>query len=138
MFHSGMTAAFQNVDEAGHVRVNVAVRIDQGVPYTSLRSKVNDAREPLSFEERRYRLFVRQIHVDEPEGREMREGRETILFQLDAVIIVQIVQPDHRGTVIRQTVSYVVTYEPGCAGNQNLLCHAMVMRMRSDFGFGKP
>jgi hypothetical protein len=71
------------------------MRILEGVADPSLRAEMNHPLEVVGGEQLRHRRSVRKVRLQEPKSRVILEPLEPRSFQSDAVVIVQIVEPDN-------------------------------------------
>ena len=84
-------AAFQDVDEAGEVGLDVGVRVFQRVPDARLRGEVDDRFGPSAREELRDRRAVRDVGAHVVEAGERLGPVEPRLLERNVVVGIEIV-----------------------------------------------
>ena len=67
MLTAVVTAAFKNIDEALHIRIDIGVRMRDRMPDTCLRREMNDMLEFALAKQSSRRLAIRKIEFDELE-----------------------------------------------------------------------
>lgn len=115
MLHTGMATPFQNVHESDDVAINIGIRILQGIAHPRLSRKVNDPIKLLLIKKCHHGLAINHVHLYKAESGVGSESLQPGLFQIDIVVIVQIIQPDHLITACQQTQ---------CRGHANEACCA--------------
>ncbi len=114
-----VAAGLEDVEEAGDVRADVLVRIDQRVAHAGLRSEVHDAIELLGSEELIDIRAVGDVELVERESRKL-ELLQPRQLEVDVVVVVQVVQPDDGVAALEQAPRDVHADEAGGAGDEDL------------------
>ena len=114
-----MAAAFEHVQEARDIGVDISVRMVERVADAGLRGEMNDALGLLRGEDRLDHLLLGEVGLDEMESVAALEPREARLFERDIVIGAHIVEPDDLVAAVEQPGRRVEADEAGGAGNQN-------------------
>ena len=104
-----------------HVRVNISVRIDQGVPDPGLRRQVHDDGDVrMRGSQRLHRRAVRDIDPVKSEAGLRFQPVQPRLLQPHVVIGVEVIDPDHLRALRQQRLGHVIADEPRRAGEQDL------------------
>jgi hypothetical protein len=90
-----VAASLEDVHEPDDVRVDVGVRVLQGVANAGLGGEVHDAVEPLAREERRDGRAVGDVEVLEPETFVRTQSREPSFLERHVVVVAQRIEPDN-------------------------------------------
>jgi len=154
VFDVSMTAAFEDVEGSRDVRVDVCVGIDQAVPDSGLGSKVDDAVEFFLLEEPGHGFTVGDVEPDEGVVfvfgalygfRPFHFGGidaaffEPAVFQVDVVIVVDVVNADYFVPSFEKPKGRVETDEASCSGDENfheLFLLVIVLKLRYSPIFG--
>jgi hypothetical protein len=115
-----MTTCFQDIHEADQIRIDVGLRIRQGVPHTGLSGQVNDSIEAMSFKQSIDAVTIFQSQLLKVESGTTFQKSESIMFEPGLIIVVQIVEADHGVASIQQASGRVHPDETRCSGNQNI------------------
>ncbi len=94
------------------------MRVRERVAHAGLRRQVDDARERVPREQRLHRGAVGEFDPLEREAR-MRKPLQPRLLQPRVVVIIQVVDADHRLAARQQALSQVIADEAGSAGDEN-------------------
>ena len=86
MLDAVVAAAFEHVQEAGDVGVDIGVGVVEGIADARLRREVDDPLEALLGESGLDRRPVSKIGLDEAEAFSTRQAGKPRLFQRDVVI----------------------------------------------------
>jgi len=124
-------APLKDIDESHHVAFNVGMRVFKAVSHTRLSGQVNDPVKDVIGKKGLHLFPVRQITADKAEGFVRAEPGETGFFQSYIVVVIQVVNPDNRVSVIEETFTQVKPDETGNAGNKNrvLICGALCLNV---------
>ncbi len=134
VFDVSMTVAFEDVEGSRDVRVNIGMGVEQAVPDVGLGSEVDDAVEFFLLEESGYGFAVGDVEPDEGVVfvfgalygfRPFHFGGidaaffEPAVFQVDVVIVVDVVNADYFVPSFEKPKGRVDTDEAGCSGDEN-------------------
>src|SRR5579885_1143403 len=114
-----VAAAFEDVGKADQIGIDISKGIDQRIAHAGLRPEMYDIRKAVLGKEPRHPGAVREVELDEAKTLELCELGEPRLFQLGIIVGIQIVEPDHSASLLRQTAGDVITDESGGAGNED-------------------
>ncbi len=112
------TAGFQHVEESHQVALGVQVGIVDGIAHASLGRQVNDVLEWGLRKHLQQRLFVGHVQPQEAEIAVFGQQRQSRLFQLDAVVAVEVVDADDLMALAAQPPGRMKTDKPCGAGDQ--------------------
>ncbi len=115
----GMPATFQNMKKSDEVAFNIDVRVCETVADPRLRRKMEHPLKPLALKESVDGAPIGEIGFDKSEGRFSFELREAAFFQLDIIIIVQIIETDHLMTLPQKPLREVKPDKSGRPGNED-------------------
>ena len=119
MFGIVVPATFEHVERAGHVAVDVGLRILERVTHAGLRGEVNHARKFLAREQRLHAALVGEVHLHETKLRLPLEDGEARALEIRVVVVVEVVEPDDFVAARQQFLRDVGTNESGGAGEQD-------------------
>ena len=96
-----LTASLEDVVEAEDVAVDVGIRISDAVAYTGLGGEVHDNLRLVLFKDTIDGSLVSNVSFKEVVGiRSLaRNDRETVFFERDIVVIIQVIDVNDRGTM---------------------------------------
>ncbi len=123
-----VSAAFEYVERAEDVALDVGVGLFQRVAHPRLSAQMHDAFEFFGGEQARHRIPIGQIRADEPERAVRREPGEARLLERDIVVIVQIVEPDHLVAAIEQALGGGSSNKSGGARNEKFHRSASILQ----------
>jgi hypothetical protein len=118
-----MPAAFQHVDETDEVAVHVGMGVHEGIPHPRLGAQVDDRFEAMRLEQLLHPLPVGQIEAKEPERRDLLQLAETGLFEIHAVVVVEVVQTEHLIPPLQQGAGEMEPDETGRSGDEDAHAH---------------
>ena len=131
--HRGLAARFEHAQEAVHVVRRVGERVAERVADAGLRGQVADHVEAVLGAKGAHGLRVCQVEAPEAQSRLGGEGFRTacfaaddpeltqsVQFQLDIVVAVEVVDPEHAVPRLDQAARQVEADETGYSGNENL------------------
>ena len=95
MLHAIVAAALDNVQEPGHVALDVDVRILDGIAHSGLRSQVDDPLEALCGEQFLHCRAVGQLHFDEAKILERPQHVQPGLLEARIIVVVQVIETHH-------------------------------------------
>ena len=124
-----MPAAFENVDEARQVAVDIGVRVRERIPDARLRGEVHDARRPVLAKHGGHRRVVGEIELEELETRHSDQLLESRLLEADVVVVVDDVETDHLVAAVQQATRDVEPDESGGAGDKNFHRHGALLTL---------
>ena len=128
-------AGFQQVEKPHQIALRVGVRAVDGVTHTGLGGQVDDLIETLLGEQIQQTLFVGQVQLLKLKVAVRGQLRQPRLFELDAVIAVEVIDPHHLMTFAAQTSGRVKADETCGASDQ--YSHALTsMTLRNDTFLG--
>ena len=87
-----MAAGFQDVQESLEVGLLIDVRMGEGIADAGLGGQVADGIKALGLEQGVDPVGVAQVHLDTRETGESRDDGVAVPFELDRIVIVEIVQ----------------------------------------------
>jgi hypothetical protein len=119
MLHLRVAAAFEHMQEAPDIGVDISVRMLQRIAHAGLRGEMDDALRLLLGEDRAHDFLVGEVGLDEMKSVAPRQPREARLFERDIIIGAHIVEPNDLIAAIEQPGRRVKTDEAGGAGDQN-------------------
>ena len=113
-------AAFQHVEEAGHVAVDIGVRVPQRVAHAGLGGEVHDAIERL----RSSNSLLMPSRSAKSSWRNAKPGcglkpRQPRLLQRRIVVVVEVVDADDLVAAREQSLADVHADEAGATGDQD-------------------
>ena len=114
-------AAFEHVEEAGDVGVDIVVRRRERMANPGLGGKMHHMGEPTFRKQRRHAVAVLEVELMEAERIVAGEFGEARLLEGGVVIGVEVVDADHGAPARREALGDVETDEPGGAGDQDRL-----------------
>ncbi len=117
MGHVMMPAALQDVGGADHVAVHVGQRVLQAVAHTRLGGQVDNPVKALLGEQRRYRVPLDEVQLDEAKARQGLKPLDARLLECDVVVAAHVVQPDHFVASLEQGAGRVKANKSGRAGD---------------------
>ncbi|OPZ57054.1 MAG: hypothetical protein BWY87_01707 [Deltaproteobacteria bacterium ADurb.Bin510] len=118
----GMAAAFQHVQEAYQVGVGVDEGIVDAVAHTGLGRQVDDRIEAALDNQAQQTFTLGQVKFLEAEAGLTLKPGQTVGFELGLVVVVEVVDADHRVVIIQQPLTQMVANKAGRAGYQNFHC----------------
>src|SRR5262245_23011403 len=92
---SPVAAAFEHIEEAREIGIDIGVGIDQGMSHAGLRSEMHDGGKAIRRKQLRHELALGKVGPDEFEIRECLKLRDPGLFQMRIVIGIEVVETDH-------------------------------------------
>ena len=119
MLNRVLAAAFEDVHEADQIAVDVGVGVEQRVAHTGLGRQVNHALETFSGEQRGHRRPVGDVHLDEAKIALPRQAGQAGVLEANVVIVVEVVDADHRVTTAQEGQRRVHADETGGAGEED-------------------
>src|SRR6516225_2352634 len=119
MFDFEMPAVFQDVPEANQIAVDIGARVFQRIADTRLGGKVDHELGSMLVEQLPQRVLSRDISPAEYEIVPFLEKFQPALFQIDVVVIIQVVHTDHGLAMIEQATGQVKANDPRRPGDQN-------------------
>ncbi len=122
-----VTAAFEYVEGADDIALDVGVRLLQRVAHPRLRAQMHDALEFPGSEQLRHRLPIRQVGMDEPERLVRLEPGEAGLLERDVVVIIEIVESDDLIASIEEALCGGRANEPGGARDEKFHPSASIL-----------
>ena len=101
MLNTTLTASLEDVVEAEDVAVDVGIGIGDAVTYAGLGSEVDDNLGFILFKDTIDGSLVSDVSFKEMVGigSDARNDRETVFFERDIVVIIQVIDVDDRGTM---------------------------------------
>ncbi len=120
MLHLVVSAPFQNIQKSDNIGINVGLGIFNGITNASLSSQIDNMSELLRLEEIAHGLIILKIDVHMLEQRAFLQNGKTCLFEVDVVIVVEVVESHDFMPFRNQAAGQMKTNEAGCAGNKNL------------------
>ncbi len=112
------TAGFQHVEEAHQVALRINVRIVDGITHAGLGRQVDDLLECVLCKQVQQRLLVGHIQPLEAKVAAFGQLRQACLFQLDAVVAVEVVDANDLMAIAAQPLGGMKPDEPCDAGDQ--------------------
>ncbi len=100
-----LAAAFEHIEEADQIGVDVGVRIDQRIANAGLGGEMHDVGKPVRREQRGHRVAVCEIGLLEAKLRERRKLREPRLLQSRIVVGVEVVEADNTAPLLQQPLA---------------------------------
>ena len=119
MFYGVVAAAFEDVQEALDIGVDVGVRIFNRVAHAGLRGEIDDAVEAFFSKECLHGFAVRDIGFDKTKTIAAFEAGQAGVLEAHVVIGVHVVEADNFVAAIEQDFAGVRADEPGRAGHKN-------------------
>jgi hypothetical protein len=116
---AGMAAALKHVEEANEIGLTVALRLDERIANPGLGSEVNDVGKTIRGKQRRHRGAIGDIKLFETEPPQIFEFPEPRSFEANVVIAAQVVETDHRSTLLKQATRDMKPDETGGSRHQN-------------------
>ena len=114
-------AAFEHVEEAGDVGIDVVVRRREGVADAGLGGEMDHMGEAEFRKQRRHAVAVLEVELAETECIEAGELGEARLLERGIVIGIEVVDADHGAPARREALGDVEADESGGAGDQDRL-----------------
>ena len=116
---AGMAAALKHVEEADEIGLSVPMRLDERIANPGLSCEVNNVWKPEPGKERRHGGAIGDIKLFEPEAAQVFEFSQPRSLEPNVVIAAQVVETDHRATLVEQATRDVETDKTGGSGHQN-------------------
>ncbi|KAG1462788.1 hypothetical protein G6F57_013883 [Rhizopus arrhizus] len=123
VLHATVAAQFEHVDEADQVAVDVGVRVFQRIAHAGLRGQVDHRGRLHLVEQRGQAVAVGQVERAQVQRRAQRG--HAVALDLRIVVVVEVVQADHRLARLQQRAGGVGTDEAGSAGEQDGHCSCL-------------
>ena len=120
MFDFVVSAAFEDVQEANDIAVDVRARICKRVSNSCLRREMNHPVELFRREQLLQTSGVCEISADESKPRSIDEKFEPVLFEADVVVGIEVVEPDNFIATSEQSLSGMKANETGSASDEDL------------------
>ena len=114
-----VAAAFEHVEEAGDIRLDIGVRIDQRMPHSRLRGEMHHLRKPPGGEQRGHFRPIGDVEPLEAEAREGGELFQPRLLEPHVVVRIEIVDADDGSAAFEQTTRHVKADEARGPGDQD-------------------
>ncbi len=118
MLHAAVPAALEHVGEADEVRVDVGMRVGDGVAHAGLRGEMDDHVEALALEQCRHAGAIGEVEFGEREALERRQAREPRPLERDLVVVVDVVEADDALAAFEQPERGGRADESGRAGDE--------------------
>jgi hypothetical protein len=118
---SSVAAAFEHIEEAREIGIDIGVGIDQGMSHAGLRSEMHDGGKTIRRKQLRHELAFGKVRPDEFEIRGCLELRDPGLFQMGIVISIEVVEADHLIAVRQQPPRDMHADKPGRSGDKHRL-----------------
>ncbi len=115
-----VAASFDDVQKAGHVAVDVNMRIFDRIAHARLSGEMNHAVEFLGREQGLDAAAIGQIQLYEAKILVLPQYVEPRSLEARIVIVVQVVEPDDLIAARQQPLRHEKSDESGGAGDQNL------------------
>ena len=107
-----VTTGLQEVQEADEIALHIGTRVLDGVSNTRLRRHVQHDGEAVLPEQRVDRLAISEINLVERKLLLTSELGEPVLFELDAVVVAEVIETDHIVAALQKRFAKVITDEP--------------------------
>ena len=114
-----MPRTFQHIGKTNQIGLDVGVWINKGVSNTRLCGKMNHSLKGFFRKKCGHRPVIGHIHLDEAKIRVSGKSRQSGLFEIDVVIVVEIIDTDNLIPSRQQTEGGVHADESGSAGKQD-------------------
>src|ERR1700716_192687 len=111
-------AAFQHIDEALHVGVDIGIGMVRRITTAGLRREVNDHGKAVLRKQRLDGSTIRQVDPDETEARLPLQYFEAGFLQPGIVIVVDDIEADDGTAVAQQALRDMKADKAGCSGDQ--------------------
>jgi hypothetical protein len=118
MLYRIVPAAFQYVRKAGEVAVDVGVGILQGIAHTGLGGKIHYNFRLFLIKKFRNSPSICKIGQGESEREVSFQNGQTVLFELDVIVVVKIINPDNLMSIPQKPLRKMKADESGCASDQ--------------------
>ena len=118
MLHLMMAAAFENINEADQIAINVSVRILDRIANASLRSEMDDFVEAFFGKQFLHPGTVGHIKFDKAEAGQGSQAFEAVFLERNLVVIVEIVEADNLIAACQQAQRGGHADKAGSAGNK--------------------
>ena len=126
MLHRVVPAGFQDVEKADQVALDIHIRMVNGIPHAGLRGQVDHHGGLVIRKQPIHQGFIRDAALNEhmPRQRCFRclfNQRQAVFFQLRVIIVIHIVQGDHRAAaqLLQQAEDQVCPDKAGGPGDQD-------------------
>jgi len=119
MFHAVVPAAFQHVEEAGHVAGHIDMRVGRGVPHAGLGGQIDHALGSMGGESLFHCRPVGQIDGQLDEVGMIEVACETSALQLGIIIVIEAVDADYPVATLQEPQTGGRTDESGAAGDHH-------------------
>lgn len=116
-----MSAAFQDVQEAVKIGVDIGVRLIDRMPNARLSSKMDHSRKAMICEQLRHRQPISKVDLREGETRVAAQNLETSALEGGVVVAIDVVQSDDPAPLIEQAPRNVKTDEARRSRHQNVV-----------------
>src|ERR1700722_11569137 len=118
-----MAAAFQHIECADHVAIDVTMRIPQRVAHARLRAQMHHSVELLACEQRRDLCSIAEIEALETVLGKPLESLETRHLEIHIVIVIEVVESDDLIAAIEKARRDERTDESGRTSDEDLHAH---------------
>ena len=120
VLHFVVSTSFDDMQEPNQIRVDVGMRIFNRITHAGLSCEMYYAIESMRLEDALHLGAIDKINKLKGKPVVIFKLRKTGFFQIDIVIIAEIVQPYNRVSARQQRTRDVTTNKSGCSGNQIL------------------
>ena len=113
-------ATLEHVEEAGQVCIDIGVRIDQRIAHTGLRREMHHIGELMRGEQLGHFGTICDIERLEAKRRKAAQLGEPRLLERGIVVVIEIVDPDDRASLLEQAARHMEPDESRRSGHQYL------------------
>ena len=115
----GMPTAFEYIDEADEIGIDVGMGIDERIADSGLGGKIDHGVEAIFIKEGGHRLTIGEIDVDMDKARTFSQSGHAMPLQLRIIVVVEVIQPHHLGPTVDEPFCQMCSDKAGGAGNQD-------------------
>ncbi len=119
MLNTSMATSLEDVPHTDEIGVDVGSGILQGIANTGLGCQMDDSIKRIGLEQPLDRCAVRDIDRIEDESIALSQSLETILFQLNGVVAIEVIDTDNAITSGEKPLGQVITDEARCPSDQD-------------------
>ncbi len=119
MLGVAMAAAFEHVEKAREIRIEIGVGIIQRVPNAGLRGQMHDRAEIAIAKNRLDRPAIGKIDLVEVEILKLSQNREARFLECRIVIVIDAINANDAAPVLKKAPRQREAKKAGCTGDQN-------------------
>ena len=128
MFDRIMSTRLQNIEKSRQIAIQISIWICEWISDTGLGGQVDHARRPTGRKKLVDTNLIPKVQFFEFKIRDFIQNCNPWIFQVNIIIIVQIIHPDHFETLTRKSLRKMETDETSGARNYyTFWCHKKII-----------